>query len=1319
MSQPLKTALRVKLHLLAAMVILAAVFILALRFSVWLLPSYQDTVKSWMSNDSYQTDFERLQVKWEYGLPQLSIYGLSVTPVVDAQTVTATRAQTENEAEGDTKSDRTSSTQTNVESSTESDVKSSTESKADEFLAIDRAEAQIDWWRTLLNQRPVLSDLAITGVNARLRLALLDTSAFFAKSPEQNEALPSWLHDLALQKRISLTSGAIELLGAQQRYELLLNGEFNGTVDGLVGRLAITNSEGDSIDVRVQLELHDATTSGQLYADVSTDALAYWQPVVLAQWPNLARFDAGGKVWVEWQNNQPSQISADLYVEQLRLDVREQPVFVNELALRLRAAKKDENWSFIAQPSQGRINYSPIPVDRVAGQWSDKQLLLNIETLDLGILHRLANLTPHMPESVTREIAVLAPTGLLKNIRAELNLETLQQEAPEVLLNADVVGVSVEAYDGAPKIDNIQGKLSHDQESGIITFDSAPLMLSFPDLFSAGWGFDRASGTVLWKFSPGKIWVESDHLQVEMPEITANGRFSLDLAYAKGVASDFSLMIGTEQANGVITPKLIPDKELNPDLTQWLSQGIQQGTVNKGLFVYHGPLESWAEDPSIQLYFDVNRAKIKYSPDWPAVQQVNGQVLVKDSAVLATTTTGKTFATQLARGRFYLADGADVLAVSASMSGPAADVKSVLMNSPVAERLGAEFAEWDLTGKTSTELSLQLNLADIDNSRYQVTSKLSEGRYLSKKRDLVVEEINGTFVYDDQQGLNASGIKARFFDSPVLVRIDTQTSNEETHTVVRADGNIEVARLNQWLDIELLKLFEGSSGYSAFLDVCTSEKRDCSSLRLTSSLEGVQTRLLPPPFAKQKDEAMPFELRTELEGDTNWMRIKLANQLNSLLLINDQGLQGGDIVLGVTNELPQQRKDGLWVRGFLQRVVLSEWQALADEYADDAVGKKGVISIDPLLNTVDLAIANLQLSEDMALQQVNLGFNPESNGRLLTVSSPSIKGDVFLPTEPKVAYNATFDRLYLPRKPQKDEQSSADGLEDDATDPWSDMDPGQLPSVRVHIRDFRHGDRQLGEWKIAVDPSDEGVEISHLSGVNKAFKIEGAAEWIKQQGAHMSRVNLSFSSDQLANAQKLFGIAQGLEAEKAKIDANLFWKGSPLGYNTKTMSGDVHLSAGKGRFMDVGSASALRVFGILNLNTIGRRLRLDFSDLSEAGLSFDKILGHYRLDNGIAKSTEPLKFTGPSADIELTGLINLPDETLQQRMRVTLPLSDSLPLTALLLGTPQVAGAMFLFDKLTGSKLSKITTTVYDVTGAWDDPKIEPVKSNNKQEAAK
>ena len=136
-----------------------------------------------------------------------------------------------------------------------------------------------------------------------------------------------------------------------------------------------------------------------------------------------------------------------------------------------------------------------------------------------------------------------------------------------------------------------------------------------------------------------------------------------------------------------------------------------------------------------------------------------------------------------------------------------------------------------------------------------------------------------------------------------------------------------------------------------------------------------------------------------------------------------------------------------------------------------------------------------------------------------------------------------------------------------------------------------------------------------------------------------------------------------------------------------------------------GSAQALRVFGVLNFNSIGRRLRLDFSDLFGKGLSYDRLDGSLQADAGVFTTREPITVSGPSSNLELDGTLDMARDEIDAKLLVTLPISNNLPLAALIVGAPAIGGALFVADKLLRSRRALRQCAVRR-QGPWQSPKI-------------
>jgi len=157
----------------------------------------------------------------------------------------------------------------------------------------------------------------------------------------------------------------------------------------------------------------------------------------------------------------------------------------------------------------------------------------------------------------------------------------------------------------------------------------------------------------------------------------------------------------------------------------------------------------------------------------------------------------------------------------------------------------------------------------------------------------------------------------------------------------------------------------------------------------------------------------------------------------------------------------------------------------------------------------------------------------------------------------------------------------------------------------------------------------------------------------------------------------------------------------------------------KGRFTDI-NPSAGRLFGLLSLQTLPRRLSLDFSDLFGKGLAFDKIEGHFNIENGNAY-TNNLAMTGPSVNINISGRTGLIEQDYDQTATVTPKVTDSLPVASALFGPigAGVGAVIFLASEIFHSLPEKIDTLLrkqYTITGAWDDPQITKIKRNDEKD---
>ncbi|MNO95835.1 hypothetical protein D3C76_874880 [compost metagenome] len=411
----------------------------------------------------------------------------------------------------------------------------------------------------------------------------------------------------------------------------------------------------------------------------------------------------------------------------------------------------------------------------------------------------------------------------------------------------------------------------------------------------------------------------------------------------------------------------------------------------------------------------------------------------------------------------------------------------------------------------------------------------------------------------------------------------------------------------------------------------------------------------------------------------------------------DQGR--GELLFGAgTAQLPPGQ--GLRVRGRLAELDLEPWQKQLDRVAGNDPGG----SAKQMLRGVDLSIGQLKgfgLNLAQAVVRVDRGGNLWA----VRLDSKEVIGNARIPDAKGAPMVINLQTIHLPAA------DPAETTSDDGPDPMASIDPRKIPAVDLSIDKLFRGDDPLGSWAVKVRPTAKGIALNDLDVNVKGLQIDGNGGWEGVPGASSSWYKGRLEGKNLADILKAFNFAPTVTSRDFRLDVDGRWPGSPAWVGLKRFSGSLDAALRKGQFVEVeGGAQALRVFGLLNFNSIGRRLRLDFSDLLDKGLSYDRVKGLLVASEGVYVTREPITVTGPSSNLELDGTLDMVRDRVDANLLVTLPVTNNLPIAALIVGAPAIGGALFLVDRLLGDRVARYASVHYRVEGPWKEPKISFIK---------
>ncbi|PTU76300.1 YhdP family protein [Pseudomonas mangrovi] len=1068
------------------------------------------------------------------------------------------------------------------------------------------------------------------------------------------------------------------------------------------GRLVLP--DGQPLAVHLSAEVDRAAwreSSASGYLSLPQSDWAAWLPERLVPDWSLKTLRVGGEVWFDWSAGSLESATARLRAPSLQAARSGQaPVAIEDFSVDAFYTRRDEGFELVldslamnlGETRWGEVSFG---LRQLRGEQGDDTWLIRADRIDLAPLATLGRATLPLPENVLPILDALNPRGVVANLQARVRPSA--ELAQRLHLVASLERIAVGAYLGSPALENVSGRVEGGLAAGEVRVNSEDFALHLDKLFPEPWRYRRATATLNWQFDEEVFSLSSPYLQVLGDEGPIAGDFMIRLIRDPTQEDYMDLRVGLRDGDAAFAGKYLPTRApaMSAALAKWLNTAIRGGRIDEGWFQYQGSLNKGAsaESRSMSMFFKVREAELAFQPGWPALEDASGEVFIEDSGVRVLAPEGRLLKSQV---RNVQVDIPRVpgkpprLALSGEVGSTLAEVLQLLQQTPTPA--AQVFAGWKGEGELLGDLRLDLPLGRQGApARVQVDFATSSARLEIAEPRLVLDKLSGKFNYDTQRGLSAGDIRAVAFGSPVRARAEALGQKGVQHTRLHASGRIAYPRLAAWLGVTQPLPLAGSLPYELQLDLDGAD----SQLRVTSSLEGLGIEL-PEPFAKAADEVRPSSLRMTLQGAERRYWMEHGEVASLAFAAPAQSFQEGRGELrlgGGKASLPGAQ--GLRLRGAVDRLDWDAWRAVIEarvkvESAEArrlfAGGELQVGRFDGFGSQVE----NLQLQLARAPQGWSLG-----------IDSAMVKGRVGLPDSARQAIDVDLVYLRLPQA-EKPEATAAS----ERVDVLADVDPRRLPALDVRIDKLWLGERPVGGWSFKLRPTSDGAEFQDLSLGLRGALLTGSGSW--QVGEQTrTRYKGSIVGANLADVLRAWDFAPTLSSRRFDLSIEGDWPGSPAAASLKGFSGAMGATMEEGQIREVeAGTSALRVLGLLNFDSIGRRLRLDFSDMFGKGLTYDRFKGVLIASDGIYRTARPITMQGPSSNFEMEGQIDMHAEHIDAKVLVTLPVSNNLPLAALIAGAPAVGGALFIADKLLGDEVARFASVRYDVKGPLLDPKV-------------
>ncbi len=717
-----------------------------------------------------------------------------------------------------------------------------------------------------------------------------------------------------------------------------------------------------------------------------------------------------------------------------------------------------------------------------------------------------------------------------------------------------------------------------------------------------------------------------------------------------------------------------------------------------------------------------------------------------------------------------------ILTLSSAIDARAEDVSRFLRESPLVNNVGAftKFVAIEGPGKLDLALKIPLGTAEEKaaaklniNGNYQLargSAKLNFGP--------VINNLSGAIVFTESN-VKSSNLQGTAFDNPVAIAI---TSNPDSGVTTEFTAQADVAQLKDVLPFTMpqqvtgtadfrgrvLSGVSGKNGTEIIIDSLLSgvtsrlpyplAKRvdETRALKVIITDVGEPSERLhvtlagnaPSPGATGAGLVDALETRVDARFQR---RFESAGQLAGQL----QGLFGAIVVLGSgsnTANIPE----GVWLEGALPKFDFDAWRSAVGNFYIPIMGGGNPATASATTGAKNDRNSEIFAGFDMkfgglvaygrVFKSLALKGRHASEDWRFQVEGQEASGD--FTWRPGAFNDRGLVRARLKNFELADQASASNPL---ITSPPGSLPVSALPAIPLSIPtaeadfpaldivadSFKLKDRWMGKLELRATPQGPNWRIDQLIISNGHAKLEMEGLWqragdpdrklaaasastpvaLAPATASRTAMNLKVETSNLNALLSQFGHGDQIRGGTGKLEGKLSWPGHAFDFATANLSGDFKFESTNGSFTKV-EAGAGKLLGLISLQSLPRRITLDFRDIFSNGFAFDRVGGDVRIDRGVM-FTENFEIVGPAAAVKMTGDIALPTERANLTFTVAPKLDETVALSAgLFTLNPLVGVAVFVGQKVIGNPFEKLFSFKYAVSGTWDNPEVERIGAN-------
>jgi len=1075
--------------------------------------------------------------------------------------------------------------------------------------------------------------------------------------------------------------------------------------------------------------LSDPTAQGKLYID--THQINMPEIPLNAVWneTNILSGFLELKLWADWKNNHFESALISLSIDDFLLSLLGEPqTHLNKFSSYLVWQRLSDGWIFESQQSdilsQGRVWPDPSLSIKMNQKENENTFNISASRLDLGIWVDLIMANPNLDTDIRKQLLSMNPNGYIDDIIVTTSMNN--NKLIDLRANAHFSELTWQPWKKIPGVKNFSGQFEIHEDNGKIIFDSRNAKIDYPGLFRWPFNVDVINSQLSWNISDEIISIELNKLLLDVydAQLMADGLFTI---HRKSKLLDMNVYAELDNGNVAKTSTFLPFKIMKENLVNYLDDSIKSGSLHSTQIAIRGPATSFPF-PNPEGVFAIN-AKVSdthfsFSKDWPELEQISADLWFVENSMDISITKGKSNGQTITSAAAIienLKSKPTMLIVKTTSNGNVEDGINYLNNSPLKDSVGKIFDVIPTKGPFDLKLDLKIPLATKINVHVDGEVNLLGNSMIVAPIDMAVDNIYGkisisdSLVFSDKLSADIMGGISQY------KLHQNQDAEGILLTTISGTGTLTTEGLRNVFPTWIPTLLEGETEYNLnmLLPHQVKPSTDYSSattisadsqlkmaLTVDSDLKGITSQFLPP-FDKSAEQLESFTLNYKLLQNNQQLFAASISDRADMKFLKAQHATSGNIVFG-GDKASTPEYEGIELSGEFNSFDLESWLNLLQKQTKLDM-EMLEISDYSYLRVKNLLIKDLKYYF-LNFNDVTVSATEKNNSFHFDLKGDEIAGLVQVPdTELKLPIEINLTSLTISDQFPLLETENNPFFTSKVPETQIVSHSKPLPTIKIHCEKCIYNQQQLGSTTINVNPVENGNKFTVMMATTDILNLDLKGDWHRNENNDVvTNISGNVNTNKIGNLMRLFNTRTGIRGTKLDLNGELNWRGDPSQFNFQTLNGSLLAKGGKGSQEDISDKGA-RFFSIFSVGSLARKLTLDFSDLFGNGFFYTGLEGNFAVNNG-AFNTNDFEIDGTSADVEIKGVTDFTNNSIEKCIRVTPELSSSLPVLAGWAIEPVTGLVVYLMSKLFQPALKVVTSILYKIEGPIDNPIVTEIR---------